>query len=476
MRRGWFLGVSLVGASCLGIALAAPAPAAGPGAHSHRTRPDGFPAFSTVPFRTTGGTGARSAPGAGGERPAAPVVGPNVNVSNRPDAQSETSVAIDPTDPKHILASVNDLYEGDGLTAKVYESFDRGATWTDTLAIPGGFCYDTWLDFTPDGTAYLAYECVDQRVAIKPAGSPVWINEKLANAGAFPDRDMVVTDDTPTSPYYGSVYIGYDDSLEGNGNVGHLMYSRDGLTYLQSAPINDSSETIGVHASVAPDGTVYATWEDFPDSEIKIDTSTDGGATWGTDRLVSHYRLDTSPFFICIPPQPERCVVPFATSEVAPAGGGHAGRIYVSYPDQSTTGTDWDIFVRYSDDGGVTWSPEHRVNDDSVHAWQFQQAISVAPNGLVAVSFYDTRNDPSGQKTDRYISFSRDGGVTWSRNIRITTAMSDETNSPDPNDYGDYQGLDGSATPSGRPFFFASWTDSRQGTQAEDLFVAGIRT
>jgi hypothetical protein len=41
---------------------------------------------------------------------------------------------------------------------------------------------------------------------------------------------------------------------------------------------------------------------------------------------------------------------------VAPAGSPNAGRLYVSYFDRpvgSTTGTD--CFIRYSDDGGVTW-------------------------------------------------------------------------------------------------------------------------
>ncbi len=48
------------------------------------------------------------------------------------------------------------------------------------------------------------------------------------------------------------------------------------------------------------------------------------------------------------------------------------GRLYIAY-------TDWDlvldgstsIYVRYSDDGGMTWSAECKVNDDTVHAYHF---------------------------------------------------------------------------------------------------------
>src|SRR5439155_566093 len=82
--------------------------------------------------------------------------------------------------------------------------------------------------------------------------------------------------------------------------------------------------------------------------------------------------------------------------------------------------------------GGAPWSAETKVNDDTVHAWQFFPAISVSPNGTVALSFYDTRNDSTGKKTDQYISFSTDGGVTWSANQRVTTAQSDESGADDP--------------------------------------------
>src|SRR5205823_5565819 len=51
----------------------------------------------------------------------------NTNVTNKTGAQSETSVAVDPTNSSHILESVNDLTS----TAAVYESFDGGATFTN---------------------------------------------------------------------------------------------------------------------------------------------------------------------------------------------------------------------------------------------------------------------------------------------------------------------------------------------------------
>jgi hypothetical protein len=396
-------------------------------------------------------------------------VGPNINVTHKPDAQSEVTVAVDPTNPKHILTSSNDL----GETTIIYESFDNGRNWVDSgLNLGNEFCYDPWLTFNDVGDAFFAYECFSgtiQRVGARHAGEAQWIKTNLPAAGGFPDRDMIVSDNTPSSPFYHSVYLGYDDAAANNS--AYLMYSRNGFRgWVRTPKINDSSSTIGVNASVAPDGTVYATWLDFPGKKIMVDKSTDGGVTWGQDRVVTNMRLATGQFFICIPPQPDRCVVPMPFSAMSPAGTPNAGRLYISYPDKSPTSSDWDVYVRFSDDG-VVWSPEVEVDNEAVNAYQFFPEPAVTKNGTVGVSFYDTRDDqPANEKTHRYIAYSINGGVTWV-NERITTEQSDESGFGDPNDYGDYEGLDSNTANS----FWAAWADSRPSANEEDIFAARAR-
>jgi hypothetical protein len=420
-------------------------------AHRYTTYPD-----------TSGGAIAPGVPDAPQQ------VGKNRLIVHKTGAQSETSIAVDPTDPRHLLASSNDLSNFSSFN-NVVESFDGGKTWVNAGFSVNGFCYDPWVAFNANGDAFFAYECSDQRVAYRLAGTPNWVSSVLV-PGSGADRDMITADNDPSSPGFGRVYIGYDEASF--GNAAHVLYSPDGFgSWVKSPTINDGSATIGVNVATCPDGSVHALWEDFPGRKIWADRSSNG-ATWGADKVVTNYRLSTGGFFISIPPQPNRGILPWPFADCAPSGAAFAGRLYASYVDKSPSSSDTDVYVRHSDDGGQTWSAEVEVDDETVNAYQFHQSISVGPDGTVAVSFYDTRDDfPNNKKTHRYISFSTDGGDTWSANERITGGQSDESGPGDPNDYGDYQGIDS------RPDegFWNVWTDSRPGTTAEDVVGAPAR-
>ena len=101
--------------------------------------------------------------------------------------------------------------------------------------------------------------------------------------------------------------------------------------------------------------------------------------------------------------------------------GPHAGRIYVTWQDhQDNPYGDDLILLSHSDDAGQTWSAPVKVNQTpsatfTDQAWE--PAVHVNSDGVVAVSYYDFRNDVSGDRrltTDHWIVHSHDGGATWS--------------------------------------------------------------
>ena len=89
--------------------------------------------------------------------------------------------------------------------------------------------------------------------------------------------------------------------------------------------------------------------------------------------------------------------------------------------------------------------------------YQFQPQLAVAPNGVVTVSFFDTRRDSRRHLIDVYLAQSVDGGASFLPNVRVTSQSWDPTvNAPVDGSglqfIGDYQGLavsDQFAIPSG---------------------------
>lgn len=106
---------------------------------------------STVPPAQLNAAGAPSnyQPAVGGAPACATRLGSNVKVNQncenltdadlqgRGQAQNETSIAHDPSQPDHLLASYNDYRRGDGNCYGAY-SLDGGKSWNDTT-IPTGF-------------------------------------------------------------------------------------------------------------------------------------------------------------------------------------------------------------------------------------------------------------------------------------------------------------------------------------------------
>ena len=131
----------------------------------------------------------------------------------------------------------------------------------------------------------------------------------------------------------------------------------------------------------------------------------------------------------------------------------HFGRLYLMWTDeQPNESNDTDVWLRSSDDAGVTWSAAVRVNDVTTNA-QFLPRIALDPTtGNLAIGWHDARNDlgdggtgdTDGKvNTDAmyYVTFSTDGGATFAPAVAASAGVSNAKAAQNGIDFGDYSGL-----------------------------------
>jgi hypothetical protein len=77
-------------------------------------------------------------------------------------------------------------------------------------------------------------------------------------------------------------------------------------------------------------------------------------------------------------------------------------------------GSDGDLLAWRSADAGKTWSGPARVSDVPGAAREGLHAMAASKSGALACAWLDLR----GKGTEMWVSTSRDGGATWSKNVR----------------------------------------------------------
>ena len=233
---------------------------------------------------------------------------------------------------------------------------------------------------------------------------------------------------------------------------------------------------------MGPNGEVYVAWHDVQNNALLVNSSFDGGATFGQPVTISPTVVA---FDDGIPAMASRRALLYPACDVDRSSHANRGTLYCSWMDE-TPGSGTDIFVARSTDRGASWSTTPvRVNDDptDVRKDQFNQWLSVDPvTGSVNLSWNDARNDPADIKTDIFFSQSTNGGLSFAANVKVTTAMSDES-AANPfadagNQYGDYEGIvafDGSIHPIWTDGRFDATTDPVTGLpMGEEIFTAAI--
>lgn len=396
--------------------------------------------------------------------------GTNVNVTQDPEAQNETSIAADPADPLNLVAGANDYRYGDAQAGIAY-SFDGGATWVaDTLdgldtdlgkfdaqgdpaiaAYRNGVFHYAFIDFSRT--------TAENRLAVATSfdGGVTWpqlgviADHTGPGSHDFEDKEYIAVDETGGA-FDGNVYVSWTRFPAAGSS--RIMFSRStdgGATF--SAPVQISDSTFGYQGSVpavGPDGELYVVWQHG--SEIEIDKSTDGGLTWGADTTVAFISPIPSPL-----PGAFFRDNSFPTIAVDRSGGPNHGSVYVAWADNVGVGMGPDVLLSRSTDGGQAWSNKVRVSDDTNREYQWFPWISVDPSGNLDVVFFDRRDAPASTRYHTYHARSTDGGNSFGVNRRVSEEISESLNDGFGGGFiGDYNGIV-STSEATHPY----WTDVR---------------
>ncbi len=264
----------------------------------------------------------------------------NCDSTNLP--HNELSIAVDPTNPKHIVAGSNDyelFFQGNKIVERIiagfYTSFDGGTTWINGHVNPDGFtfsgdpaiAFDTQLGLVFYGTINSnggqGGGFSDASILLSASsdggqtfGHPVVVALGTANTrnSVFNDKPYITVDNSPTSPHNGRLYVTYTRFLADQfGNYLespiYLSFSDDGgQTFSNPAAISGSNSTLCSQPFVTPrnigicnedqfsspvvgaDGTLYVAFEngehaqspsDFRNQYLVV-RSTDGGVTFSS--------------------------------------------------------------------------------------------------------------------------------------------------------------------------------------------------
>ena len=452
------------------------------------------------------------------------------DVSNTPGlAEGEETVAINPTDPNDIIVGSNQWQPASSsnpgnfgigaegaTTCAVWSSHDGGRTWTGgrlessgadqlggplrpLLSVPSEFAGDADVGnliaadqntvFDRYGTSY--YQCInfgagtgDVKVLVyrsrdggRTWGAPMTAFSE-ANTQIQLDRSFLAIDDSG-GPRDGTLYLTFETMFyQAYLPEVFAESSRDGgRSWSPIVRVDDDNNRAQwdprQYPVVGADGTLYVVYDaaafvspapvdpELTPLKLMVARSSDGGRTFassvvepGVDRIQS----------------PDEAFSYF-TEEISAmaADPTHAGRVAVAWPDKRSG--DARILLRYSTDGGRTWSPIVDVADDPAHDGNQHDHVALAylPDGRLVAVWRDRRASGGawGGRLDvfaRVFEAGPTGRLTPGATVRLT-----ESPQPDgQNTHGsmptEYLGL---ATD--RSGIGVSW-DELRGTFLDDVF------
>lgn len=405
----------------------------------------------------------------------------NQNISNHPYSDSEPYLAVNPLNPQNVISAWMGVSSFTRLSIMTSASIDGGTTWSVPDTIPNisqNFtAADVSIAFNNQGTAFLSF--VDYKFTLDSGFIRVCKSTDLglswdtpvsavsaADAPDIPvDRPWIVCDNSP-GIYSGNLYI-VSKSYFASPIPHHiwLTVSNDSgqswspISELDSlVPIGIISNIMGVPAVTSSGNLVvaYATYNPPADPIAKVICiiSQDGGNSFSPHTI---YNITAGSSI---------SDTLYQASYSIHANPANASQLV--FQSTSAINGDPDVFISYSSDSGLSWSPLQRINSDPIGNGKGQDMSwgSFSQSGVFALAWRDRRNGSSGSTSDFEIfgSVSTDGGASFSPNVNLSSAVSPVVSMSRGNDF-----LGTGLTPT---HLVANWCDNRTGNH--EIFFQSV--
>jgi hypothetical protein len=316
---------------------------------------------------------------------------------------------------------------------------DGGATWTN------GFLPGTTKYATPPGPydrisdPSVAYDAkhgiwIISGLAISESGGVhgvavtasrsldgglTWQNPVTVATGSFPDKNWIACDNTPASPFYGNCYTEWDDA--GAGGFIHMNTSSDGgATWGPTRNTGDNATGLGGQPLVRPNGTVVVPINSDSVADVAYFQSTDGGATWSGMKAISNITAHSSQGGLRIP-------------DLVSAEIDKRGRVFVAWYDcrfRTSCSSNDIVYAIVKPSGAVSAVNRVPIDPTTSTVDHFTPGIAVDPTTggagtHIAVTYYYLPVAACGSTCDLDVGFisSTDGGATWSTATQLAGPM-----------------------------------------------------
>ena len=416
--------------------------------------------------------------------PSEATVGPNIDITSSPTSVfSESFIAVDRSNPQRIIAGANQI---SGDAQMLFWSHDGGTTWTTELMALGGksFHSDPGLAWDSRGDGYataIGCDISDCEIQIVKTldGGQTWSGPDVVHASPSNDKPLVAANDQPGTMCQDVVCVAWNDIIGVSMEL-HVACSPGGNgPWAPNDLIIEQDQLIGAVPAFGPDGELVVAWANIRKQTIDFARSDDCGQSFSMPLSIG---TTLTSFDMGITPMCSRRALIYPAIDVDRSSNPTTrGNMYAVWLDAEPGGNCpfsgcpascvGDVVFSRSTDGGASWSPQTIVHSNLPGVDQFNPWLAVNDSdGSVHVMWYDTRADPSRDRTEVYYRTSIDGGMSWLSEERVSAGQTDETASgaDQANQYGDYNGLAAFQCSS-----YPIWTDRSAG-RGEQIFTARV--